>query len=181
MGGDAGRGPDVGRGSAVERRTFDPRTTPVPRRRVLLLIGAGAGVLAAGGGLAVLLEGCSGPPVTVTVDFDTATLVVGTPVEVPFTLPEGSGSMPASAWLVKTDAGEIVAFDPRCTHALCAYEWLAAVAKFKCHCHDGTFALDGKVLSGPPPHALDRFPARVTGTALELDVPSNFVTPKESL
>lgn len=151
----------------------------MPRRRVLLLMGAGA--LAAGGGLSLLLEACSGPPVTVTVDFDPASLVVGTPVEVPFNLPTGSSSIPASAWLVKTAAGEIVAFDPRCTHALCSYEWSASASHFKCHCHEGTFALDGKVLSGPPPHPLDRFPARLVGNAIELDVPSNFVTPKESL
>lgn len=179
MGDPSGRDPN--RGPAADRQTFDPRVTPVPRRRVLLAMGVGAGALAAGGGLTVLLEGCSGPPVTVTLNFDPAALVIGTPVEVPFTLVTGDSSIPASAWLVKSAAGEIVAFDPRCTHALCSYEWLATADHFKCHCHEGTFALDGKVLSGPPPHALDRLPLRVTGNAIELDVPSNFVTPRESI
>ena len=47
--------------SAGRRPTpaFDPRATPVPRRRVLLLIGAGA--LAAGGGLGAVLAACAGP------------------------------------------------------------------------------------------------------------------------
>lgn len=159
---------------------FDPGETPIPRRRVLLLMGAGA--LAAGGGLGVLLEACSaGPPITVQLTFDTSTLVVGTPTEVPFTLTEGSQAISASTWLVRNADGSIVAFDPRCTHALCKYSWAADEAHFKCHCHAGVFGLDGKVLSGPPPRAIDRFPARVTGTALELDVPGNFATPRESL
>ena len=158
---------------------FDPRETPVPRRRVLLLMGAGA--LAAGGGLGVLLEACAGPPITVTVSFDTSTLVPGTPTEVPFTVTEGSTPVSASAWLVKRNDGSIVAFDPRCTHALCRYTWAGDVDRFKCKCHDGAYALDGTVLAGPPPRALDRFPLRVTGTVMELDVPSTFATPRESL
>ncbi len=170
---------DVTRRPTSDRPAFDPRETPVPRRRVLLLMGAGA--LAAGGGLGVLLEACSGPPITVTLDFDPATLVVGTPTEVPFTLTSGSSSILASAWLVKTAGGEIVAFDPRCTHALCVYNWSDAAGRFKCQCHDGTYALDGAVLSGPPPRALGRFPLRLAGDVIELDVPGNFATPKESL
>jgi cytochrome b6-f complex iron-sulfur subunit len=158
---------------------FDPLATPVPRRRVLILMGAGA--LAAGGGLGALLEGCAGPPIPVQLNFDPTTLVVGIPTEVPFTLTEGSTTVAGSAWLVRQDNGDIVAFDSRCTHALCAYSWSAADGQFKCHCHDGAFALDGSVLHGPPPRALDRLPLRLVGNGIEVDVPSNFATPRESL
>jgi menaquinol-cytochrome c reductase iron-sulfur subunit len=164
---------------AAARQTFDPRETPVPRRRVLVLMGAGA--LAAGGGLSVLLEGCASPPVTVTLDVDPASLVVGTPTEVEFTLGSGGSSVPASAWLVKSATGEVTAFDPRCTHALCAYGWSETGRRFSCQCHEGSFALDGTVLAGPPPRPLDRFPARVVGDTIELDVPAAFVAPRESL
>jgi Rieske Fe-S protein len=167
---------------------FDPAATPVPRRRILLLMGAGA--LAASGGLGVLLEACgsgsggtssASPPITVKLDLDPATLVPGTPTEVQFTLVAGGASVAASVWLVKRSDGEIVAFDPRCTHALCRYSWSSDTQRFTCHCHPGQFALDGTVLGGPPPRSLDRFPARVTATVLELDVPGNFATPRESL
>jgi Rieske Fe-S protein len=146
---------------------------------MLLLMGAGA--LAAGGGLGVLLEACAGPPVTVTLDVDPASLEVGTPTEVPFTLDTGSRTVPASAWLVKSASGELTAFDPRCTHALCVYRWDATASDFKCACHEGSFGLDGKVIAGPPPRALDRFPLRLVGDVIEIDVPSSFQTPRESL
>jgi len=158
---------------------FDPRTSPVPRRRVLLLMGAGA--LAAGGGLGVLLEACAGPPIPVKLDFDPASLPPETPTEVPFTLTTGGSTVQGSTWLVRQANGDIVAFDPRCTHALCSYAWSAEEREFLCHCHDGAFAIDGKVLHGPPPRALDRLPLRLEGDVIEVDVPSGFRTPRESL
>ncbi len=161
------------------RRPIDPLTTPVPRRRVLLLMGAGA--IAAGGGLGVLLEACAGPPITVTLDVDPATLEIGVPTEVPFTLDTGGQAVAASAWLVKRATGDITAFDPRCTHALCIYRWAGADRQFKCACHDGVFDIDGKVVSGPPPRPLDRFPLRLVGDVIEVDVPSSFRTPRESI
>jgi len=172
--------PVSGRDAGIRARSvFDPRATPLPRRRVLLLMGAGS--LAAGGGLGMLLEACAGPPVTVALDVDPASLEVGLPTEVRFTLDTGGSTTAASAWLVKQADGEIVAFDPRCTHALCVYHWSASDGEFLCACHEGVFALDGSVVSGPPPRALDRFPLRMVGDVVEVDVPSGFRTPKESL
>jgi Rieske Fe-S protein len=159
--------------------TFDPRTTPVPRRRVLILMGAGA--VAAGGGLSVLLEACAGPPIPVQLDFDPSSLAPETPTEVPFTLDTGGSTVQGSTWLVREAGGDIVAFDPRCTHALCSYVWSTEDSEFLCHCHDGAFAIDGRVLRGPPPRALDRLPLRIEGDVIEVDVPSGFQTPRESL
>ena len=110
--------PDMGdttRRPAGDTTTFDPRTTPVPRRHVLVLMGVGT--VAVSGGLGAILAGCAGPPVTVTLDIDPADLEVGVPMEVPFTLVEGGSSTPASTWLVKKASGELIAYDPRCTHA----------------------------------------------------------------
>lgn len=166
-------------GGAPSAPAFDPHATPVPRRRMLLLMGAGA--LAAGGGLGVILGGCAAPPVTVTLDIDPADLVPGTPTEVPFTLTMGSSTVAASAWLVKKASGELTAFDPRCTHGLCRYDWSQEGARFKCACHDGQFALDGAVLAGPPPRPLQQFPVRLVGDVIEVDVPGDFQTPRESL
>lgn len=157
---------------------FDPRTTPVPRRRVLLLIGAGA---LAAGSLGGILAGCTGPPIPVELDIDPDDLVPGTPMEVEFALDLGDRTVAASAWLVKRSSGEIIAFDPRCTHGLCSYAWLPDVGQFSCRCHDGNFAPDGTVISGKPTRDLDRLVVRVTGDAVEVDMPGNFATPRESL
>jgi len=100
---------------------------------------------------------------------------------VPFTLNAGGSSVQGSAWLVKHADGTITAFDPRCTHALCAYRWVASDRKFECYCHEGTFALDGSVLGGPPPRPLRTFPLRLVGDVIELDVPGDFRTPSRSL
>jgi Rieske Fe-S protein len=157
---------------------FDPATTPVARRRVLMVMGA---TVLATGTLGALLEACAGPPVTIRLDVDPASLVPGTPVEVPFTLVSGDRTVPGSTWLVREASGALIAFDPRCTHGLCRYSWSADGARFKCACHDGQFALDGTVLAGPPPRPLREFPIRVVGDAIEIDVPGDFQTPRESL
>lgn len=158
---------------------FDPYATPLPRRRMLVLMGAGT--LAATGGLGVLLAACAGPPVTVQLDVDPAVLVPGTPREVLFTLTTGSTTVDGSTWLVKKVSGDLVAYDPRCTHGLCRYRWSEEGDRFKCGCHDGQFALDGTVLAGPPPRPLGQFVVRQVGGVIEVDVPSDFQTPKESL
>jgi cytochrome b6-f complex iron-sulfur subunit len=160
---------------------FDPAATPVPRRRVLVVLGTTAGALAFGSGLGALLAACAGPPVTVVLDFDPATLEPGTPVEVPFTVTLGSSAVEGSVWFVRKASGELVAFDPRCTHGVCFYRWSPSAARFLCGCHDGQFALDGAVLAGLPSRPLDRFPVREVGTGVEIDVPGDFQTPRESL
>ena len=158
---------------------FDPNATPLPRRRMLVLMGVGT--LAATGGLGAILAGCKGPPVTVQLDVDPAKLVPGTPREVLFTLQQGESTLDGSTWLVKKASGELVAFDPRCTHGLCRYRWSEDGGRFKCGCHEGEFALDGTVLTGPPPRPLAEFPVREVDGVIEVDVPGDFETPKESL
>jgi Rieske Fe-S protein len=162
-----------------EGPAFDPHATPMPRRRMLVLMGVGT--VAVSGGLGAILAGCAGPPVTVTLDVNPADLEVGVPVEVPFTLVEGDTSTPASTWLVKKSSGELISYDPRCTHANCRYAWDQGGFRFRCACHDGQFALDGAVLAGPPPRPLYRWPNRVVGDTVEIDVPGDFETPKASL
>jgi Rieske Fe-S protein len=159
---------------------FDPVTTPLPRRRMLVLMGASA--LAAGGGLGMILEACATPAVTVKLEVDPATIQHGTPVEVPFTLTAANGSSVAgSAWLLRQANGTIVAYDPRCTHAGCRYAWSTDADRFRCNCHGGEFALDGTVLAGPPQRPLAKLPVTTSGVVLSVDVPGDFTTPKESL
>ncbi len=160
---------------------LDPLQTPIPRRRVLLFLGAG--VLATGAGLGAILEAC-GPvaPVRVVLQVNPGTMPPGVPVEVPFTMTNTSGtSVQSSMWILKNADGTLTAYDPRCTHALCRYKWVAAEDKFKCNCHGGEFALDGSVLAGPPPRPLNKLPISDAGGVVSVEVPGDFVTPRESL
>lgn len=172
---------DPDRSVPVTARPASPLDSPLPRRRMLLLIGAG--VLATGSGLGALLEGCAPvAPVTVTLPVNPSTMPSGVPVEVPIQLTNASGAwVISSVWLLKNADGTLTAYDPRCTHALCRYKWVAAQNRFLCNCHGGQFALDGTVLAGPPPKPLNKFPVKDTGGVVTVDVPGDFVTPRESL
>lgn len=74
----------------------------------------------------------------------------------------------ASAWVLKTGDSAAVAFSPICTHLGCAVHWDKQNKNFLCPCHTSTFGVDGKVLSGPAPRALDRLETKVEGTKLLL-------------
>lgn len=91
---------------------------------------------------------------------DANALPIGRPQEVLFTRTRVDGwkrvQEKTSAWLVKTEAGQVTAFAPTCTHLGCAYHWEGDAKSFLCPCHDSVFDLSGKVLSGPAPRPLDR-------------------------
>ena len=74
----------------------------------------------------------------------------------------------STAWAVKLDNGEIIAFAPQCTHLGCAYHWDDPKKQFLCPCHNSVFSIDGKVVSGPAPRPLDRFEAKVQNNKLML-------------
>ncbi len=47
-----------------------------------------------------------------------------------------------------------------CTHLGCQVEWKRDQEEFVCPCHKGTYAIDGTVLSGPPPAPLHELALR---------------------
>jgi Rieske Fe-S protein len=59
--------------------------------------------------------------------------------------------------------GQVRAFSTVCTHLGCRVVWRPDAARFRCPCHGGEYALDGRVLAGPPPRGLDELPLRVEG------------------
>jgi Rieske Fe-S protein len=66
-----------------------------------------------------------------------------------------------AVWLVRKRDGSVVAFAPACPHLGCGYRWFPAEKRFKCPCHVSIFDIDGKVLAGPAPRALDALETKV--------------------
>jgi Rieske Fe-S protein len=67
----------------------------------------------------------------------------------------------ATTWAVKASTDEVIAFGPQCPHLGCAYHWNAAKHEFLCPCHASTFSIQGEVLTGPAPRALDRYDLKI--------------------
>lgn len=96
---------------------------------------------------------------------DLAKLPVGVPEEVEFRRARKDAwkmlNEKASAWLLRKSDTEVVAFAPLCTHLGCAYHWDQKNSNFICPCHTSAFGVNGEVLSGPAPRALDRYDVKV--------------------
>lgn len=121
------------------------------------------------------------PPVWVPFDVDIETLPIDEPTEVPLTATLYERTVVGSVWVIRAADDSLTVYDPRCTHVSCAYTWEAAEDHFTCHCHEGFFAKDGTVISGPPPRPLDRYALRTTATGgLEVEVAGDFATPRPS-
>ena len=171
-------GDDLRRPDDRARRSI-PRATPVPRRRVAR---CSSGVTAlAGGGLGTILEGCAGPPVPVRAGHRP-----GHP------RPGHAGRGPVHRGPGRHGDGRVhlagqegLRRDHRLRPALHARPVLLPLgpdrARFLCDCHDGQFALDGTVLAGKPPRPPWSSRSTSPAAVVEVDVPGNFETPKESL
>ena len=48
-----------------------------------------------------------------------------------------------------------------CPHLGCSIPWNETKTQFICPCHTGIFAPDGKLLSGPPPRAMDSLETKI--------------------
>lgn len=71
------------------------------------------------------------------------------------------GSLPVI--LVRTTETEWRAFSGVCTHLNCTVQYKESSHQIWCACHNGLYDLNGQVVSGPPPHPLDRFSVHVRG------------------
>ena len=71
-----------------------------------------------------------------------------------------------SAYILTEDGQTFIAMSNVCTHLGCRVRWIADQDKFFCPCHNGVFAKDGAVISGPPPRALDRYETKIENGAL---------------
>jgi cytochrome b6-f complex iron-sulfur subunit len=56
--------------------------------------------------------------------------------------------------VLKKKDDKLGALSAKCTHEGCTVQFVPADALIWCACHNGKFALDGRVISGPPPRPL---------------------------
>ena len=66
-----------------------------------------------------------------------------------------------SAYVLTEDGQDFTVMSNICTHLGCRVRWIPDQDGFFCPCHNGVFAKDGSVVSGPPPRPLDRFESKV--------------------
>ena len=59
--------------------------------------------------------------------------------------------------------GEIMALSAKCTHRGCTVKYQDFNDRYWCHCHGGTYALDGTVLSPPPTQPLKSLETYIEG------------------
>ena len=68
--------------------------------------------------------------------------------------------------LLMTPAGEYRAYLAVCPHLQCTVQYRADMKQIWCACHNGTFDLNGQVVSGPPPKGLEPFKVDLRGTEI---------------
>ncbi|HEU5180649.1 MAG TPA: Rieske (2Fe-2S) protein [Candidatus Polarisedimenticolia bacterium] len=69
------------------------------------------------------------------------------------------GSLPGL--LVRSADGSYKAFSATCTHLNCTVQYRDDTRQIWCACHNGTYDLTGKNLSGPPPRPLEEYTVNV--------------------
>jgi len=65
--------------------------------------------------------------------------------------------------LIRTREGEYKAFSAVCTHLNCTVQYRDDTRQIWCACHNGTYDLGGRNISGPPPRPLEEFNVNVQG------------------
>jgi len=65
--------------------------------------------------------------------------------------------------LIRTASGEYRAMSATCTHLSCTVQYRDDLHQVWCACHNGTYDLNGRNISGPPPRPLEGFEVQVRG------------------
>ena len=71
------------------------------------------------------------------------------------------GNKPAI--LIRVNDTEWKAFSAVCTHLNCTVQYQESRREIWCACHNGTYDLEGRVVSGPPPKPLEEFAVKIRG------------------
>jgi len=75
--------------------------------------------------------------------------------------------------LVRSGEDDFAAFSQSCTHLMCPVHFHAESKRLVCPCHEGYFsAVDGRVLAGPPPRPLPKYPVEVRNREVWVSPPN---------
>ena len=99
-------------------------------------------------------------------------LEVVAPYQVNQLKPDAAGQWPAPfnfggkpCLVIRTQDGDVRAFNAVCTHVDCTVEFRADRGDIICNCHNGVYDLHGKNVSGPPPRPLEEYRVTLRGQA----------------
>ncbi len=65
--------------------------------------------------------------------------------------------------LLRPEEQDWRAFFGTCTHLNCTVQYQESSRQIWCACHNGLFDLNGRVVSGPPPRALEQLEVKIRG------------------
>ncbi|MCR4320576.1 MAG: Rieske (2Fe-2S) protein, partial [Candidatus Brocadiaceae bacterium] len=71
------------------------------------------------------------------------------------------GLVMGSVWVVRQEDNSLKVFSTNCPHLGCGINWEEDVKQFLCPCHEGTFDINGKKISGPPPRDMYRYETKI--------------------
>jgi cytochrome b6-f complex iron-sulfur subunit len=72
------------------------------------------------------------------------------------------------ALLIRVNDTEWKAFSAVCTHLHCTVQYQESRREIWCACHNGTYDLNGRVSSGPPPKPLEELAVNIRGDEVVL-------------
>lgn len=138
----------------------NPLSTPLPRRGFIELL-LGGGFLATAAAFIYPVLQYFVPPKTADLGGDS---VVAAKVG---DLAANSGKIfrfgSRPGLLIHTSDGQYRAMSAVCTHLSCTVQYRPDMREVWCACHNGTYNLDGRNVSGPPPRPLEAFDVQVRG------------------
>jgi len=73
-------------------------------------------------------------------------------------------------YVVKTETGDVRAFDSTCTHLGCRTKFNPDSGHIECPCHGGVYDTEGKVIDGPPPAPLAALSTRIEAGQVEVQI-----------
>ena len=71
-------------------------------------------------------------------------------------------------YVIKAANGRPRVLSAVCPHLGCSIAWNESRSQFVCPCHNGVFAPDGALVSGPPPRGMDELDATIEGDRLKV-------------
>ena len=89
----------------------------------------------------------------------------GTPTAFSFTRSKVNGwektTNSFSVYVIRGEGDKVNVISNICTHLGCRVTWNKDAKEYLCPCHDARFALNGEVVSGPPPRSLDTYETKI--------------------